>query len=164
MIEVHGDIWEKGLYKDNTGICIPTNLGWKLDGTNVMGKGLAHQAAKKFEWLSKLYGEWCKERDRNCLIYKEIYYSKDPYAPAYLICIPTKPLDEQYPYLSWRQNSDLKLIGESLKQLKTVVRDLKLNKVFIPMLGCGNGGLSEDDVYPLLGRHLMDDRYILVRN
>ena len=87
MIEQKGDIWE--FYHDVRWIVITTNIGWKKDGCNPMGAGIAKQAAEMFPDLPRWYGEKCKKyrSDTAVAVYDE----------AKFFLFPTKPLNEEQP-------------------------------------------------------------------
>ena len=145
MLVATGDIWEfynKGYY-----VVIPTNLGWKRNGANVMGRGLALQAAKLFPDLPQSYGQACQDG------LAKPYYVYEPR----LILLPSKPLDEQNPQLSWTAKASLKLIRSGVSLLGSGL----FQKVAIPIVGCGNGELAPRDIVPVLNG-LLDDRFTLV--
>ena len=149
MIErVIGNIWD---YEADHYIVIPTNIGWRADKTNIMGRGLALQAAKKYPKLPLWYGSECY---LGLAMTPVMVY---PHAP--LILFPVKPLNEKQPWASWKNMADLALIERSAIQLA----DMKLDReVAIPMVGCGNGKLTPEDVRPILDKYLSDEKFLLV--
>jgi len=155
MLEWSGDIWEK--HREGQWVVITTNIGWKKDGTNPMGAGIARTAAELFPELPAWYGAKCRKyrEDTAVTVYK----------PGLFFLFPTKELADQ-PWMSWNADSSLDLIIRSTKQLVMLVDELNkrneyfIPKVIIPMVGCQNGNLDERDVYPILKSHL-DDRFIL---
>lgn len=165
------DIWEMiGI----AWIVIPTNIGYKAKpkgkgakfwsvGPNVMGRGLARDATDKYPEIAQHYGEYC--------------FLKGPDAPvtydlrSRLIFFPVKPMDEEKPWQSWKHKADLDLIRKSAAQLNEMLLPdksapwpnsgpLKTNHIVVPVVGCGNGKLEEDDVIPVLKEEL-DDRHTL---
>lgn len=50
----------------------------------------------------------------------------------------------------WQQGSELPWIEENLKRLKLLCEQYKVVKVAMPWLGCRNGGLTREQVYPLI--------------
>lgn len=160
-----GDFWEE-CDSPQLGvgwIVIPTNIGWKKDGTNPMGRGLAQAAAIRYPWLPALYGEYCRLHE--------------PHAPvtfdmrSRMVLFPTKPMNEQEPGRSWKGPSSLDLIRQSAKELNALLlphkdqvwpmaKPLQTNHVLIPTVGCGSGTLDEDHVVPVLHEEL-DDRHTL---
>lgn len=144
-----GDIWK---YLKTHHIVIPTNIGWKpKDGKNVMGRGLALQAAHKYPYFPLWYGLQCAKSK-----------AKTPvlvYPHEKLVAFPVKPLNEETPWLSWKSKADLGLIERSAKELAA----LKVSgPIAVSMVGCGNGGLEMSDVRPILDKYLSDDRFVLV--
>lgn len=139
-----GDLWD--YHRQGYWVVVTTNIGWKSNGENVMGRGVAAQAAKRFPDLPAWYGELCRkhmERVGICL-----------YNPGRLILFPTKPLDKVNPHLSWRGGSCLRLIETSLIELVKVAADEHLKQIAMSWPGCGNGGLQIAQVKPLLNRYL----------
>ena len=141
-----GNIWDASA---DVAIVIPTNVGWKHNGENVMGRGVARQAATRYWALAEGYGYWCKaEGDR--------LYERVEGDGRRLICFPVKPLALN-PSMSWQQPADLHLLERSAVALAA----LSHRSVWLPLVGCGNGGLNPADVLPILER-LLDDRFTLV--
>jgi hypothetical protein len=143
-----GDIWT---YEKTHLIVIPTNIGWRSGGENVMGRGLALQAARKYPQLPAWYGEQCRRHGAATPV---LCYTDAP-----LILFPVKPLNVAQPWLSWRSGASLVLIEQSAKELAAL--DLSWD-IAVSLVGCGNGGLEMADVRPILDRHLSDKRFVLV--
>lgn len=161
----HGDIWEffdRGCY-----VVIPTNAGWKKNTfstgmLNVMGRGLAWQAKQRYpdsaEWLGQEYFKLAQAKKP----------MGDPewlkaYPGGRLIFLPTKPLNPSTPQLSWKQKSDPIMIEKHLEQLPAFVTKCKIEKVAIPLLGAGNGGLDPEKMKDLIFCKLeKDTRFTLV--
>ena len=148
-----GDIWD--YWDKGYDIVVPVNIGWRRDGSNVMGAGVARQAAARFPRLSDTLGTYhqlMRERSRPL-----------PYAPigtAQIIwCLPVKPLNQDAPWLSWKSEASVPLIESSLQELASAVEPGA--RVALPLVGCGNGGLSRDQVYPVLSQ-ILDRRFTLV--
>lgn len=156
MLRKTGDIWS--YHAEGCWIVITTNIGWRNDGRNPMGAGIAAQAATFFPDLPLWYGHRC------------LKYGKDtavcPYPDAKFILFPTKPLNIENPWLSWQADSDLVLIERSaiqLQKLGEILRNVNENigPIALPMVGCQNGRLLPEVVRPILARRL-DDSFILV--
>lgn len=145
-----GNIWD--WLDQGARIVIPTNIGWKRDGANVMGAGLAKQAAARYPGAAAWYGAWCADHPGEpCVV---------AYPLAPIIFFPTKPLNWQAPYLSWQGSADLATIERSAKALASWPGK---EPVAVPLVGCGNGGLLAADVVPILERCLTKKRFVLVR-
>lgn len=147
-----GDIWE--FHKRKYWVCVPTNIGWTNKGLNVMGAGIAQQAARKFIDLPKWYGRLCKMyKDKVDICF---------YSPSRLIMVPVKPLNHKSPHLSWQGKASLELIEQSLISLMHCLETDNIKPIAIPLLGCGNGKLQPSKVKPLLKKYL-DDRFTIVQ-
>lgn len=142
------DIWK--LVKTHL-IVVPTNLGWDSKGHNVMGKGLAKDAAKRYPSLPSWYGNFCRTKRQ------EAEVTRCPGTP--ILLFPVKPLNAGTPWLSWRSKADLALIERSTRQLSHWSDDVP---IAVPLVGCGAGGLDPADVRPILQRHLMGSQFVLV--
>ena len=155
MLSLIGDIWDQ-YNPPKTAIVIPTNIGWKNNYENVMGAGLAKEASRRFKNLAYRYGRWCNQYGAEA----PVVYAED----LGLILLPTKPLNTKAPYLSWRNSSELPLIEKSLRELVELKpQHPELETIFVPLVGCGNGGLSETDVLPLMSSILVADHFVFVR-
>lgn len=146
---VYGSIWA---YEKTHDLVIPVNIGWrKSDHSNVMGRGLALQGARKYPDFPFWFGLECEARKDET---PTLSYPK-----AHLIAFPVKPLNAAAPWMSWKNKADLELIERSTKQLAVLTVD---RPVAVSMVGCGNGGLEMSEVRPILDRHLSSDRFTLV--
>jgi hypothetical protein len=151
MNTVRGDLWE---YADYGALVITTNIGWCRDGRNPMGRGVALQAAQRVIGLPGWYGKICKERGAATPVVEYAHRGK-----LRLLLFPTKPLDALRPHMSWRNRASLALIERGLAQLAAEYT----TPVFLPLVGCANGGLREEDVLPLLHQYLTADNFTLVQ-
>ena len=157
------DIWEC----DGFGwIVIPTNVGWKKNGSNPMGQGLAEEAAERFPWLPEIYGVYCKLRHDKGEPARTTFDLR-----SRIVLFPTKPLNEETPHVSWRGRATLDRVRLSAQQLNAMLlphkddswpnaKTLHTNHIILPAVGCGMGRLDEDDVLPVLHKEL-DDRHTL---
>jgi hypothetical protein len=147
----YGDLWD---YEKTHLLVIPTNVGWTATGANVMGRGLAKQAADKYPDFPVWYGKVCRQFGSLTPVFR---YPKAP-----LIAFPVKPLNIKSPWLSWKSGASLKLIESSAEALKLSAVELGWERVAVSLVGCGNGGLEMSEVRPILDRHLSDGRFVLV--
>ena len=145
-----GNIWD--FETECTPIVVPTNIGWKSSGVNVMGRGIAKQAAERYPSLALWYGNLCRQHWGGTPVVRHPDYP--------LVLFPTKPLNDTKPYYSWASRSDLELVEKSSKQLAAL--ETTDQHIYVPLVGCGNGGLDVDDVFPVLQKYLNDDRFTLV--
>ena len=145
MKQTTGDLFS---FSTTHKLVIPTNIGWNRQGIGIMGRGVALQAAERNPGFAEWWGKQC-----------QVYLFLTPVLEYNnYVSFPTKPLNEKQPWLSWQNDSTLELVERSTKLLKQCVR----GNVALPLVGCGNGGLSQKDVIPLLKKHLTDDRFLLV--
>lgn len=166
---LEGNIWDLSTPADT--IVIPTNVGWKSsDGKNPMGKGLAFQASKRFRFLPKLYGDFCKK-------YKNLTPILPIRVPRWchiLLLVPTKELNEDKPYLSWHGNTSADALVTRLKQLQHFAQSFVITgetypyytpdrRILVPALGSGHGGLPKGLVETLLTSFLTHPSFIFVK-
>jgi hypothetical protein len=149
MQTLTGDIWTLSTVRD--AIVVSTNVGFKADGKNVMGKGLARQATRRWPILASVYGEFCKEHGAATPIMA--WPVPNSRWCQTLLLYPVKPLLAEAPYLSWRQPASLPLIEFHLPSLNQYATTFD-GRILVPSLGCGNGQLAETDVLPLMERDL----------
>lgn len=122
-------------------VVIPTNGKIKQNGECVMGAGLALQAKDRFPGLSKELGDILSVAG-NHVVYFETYS---------LITFPTKD--------HWKQSSCISLIERSAAELSRLILR---QRVFVPRVGCGLGGLDWSQVKPILQKYLNNERYVLL--
>lgn len=146
---VEGDIWK--VAGDLDYIVVPVNVGWTRELKNVMGRGIARQAAQEDPSLPAWYGGFCQEHGKDTPVTSR----------GRLILFPTKPLNLETPWLSWMSPSRVATIENSLVQLRKWKRPDRRGKIFMPLVGCGNGKLAAAAVLPLLKKYWMN-RYRLV--
>lgn len=166
-----GDIWKLSTKADT--VVIPTNVGWKNDGKNPMGRGLARQAARRWGFLAEMYGTFCQKHGRAtplCVLPMESKWCH------HLILFPTKPLNVEKPYLSWRQDADMALIEVNLLNLQRhastycekadaplYYSESRSRRILVPSVGAGEGGIPEEMIMQLLERHLTHPSFVHVR-
>ena len=130
-------------------VCVTTNGIIKSDGRAVMGAGIAREANERFN-LDLTLAKFLKETGNN--VYDlGIHQNSDSF--MHIISFPTKN--------HWRYKSDLGLIERSAYQLAKLADRMGLTKVYLPPVGCGNGGRNWDtEVSQLL--HSLDERFVVV--
>lgn len=153
MKETRGNIWD---WERTSLVVIPTNIGWRSDGKSVMGAGLAREASLRWHGLAEWYGAFCRRHRSQTPV---VRYEWTP-----LILFPVKPLSSISPSVSWRKFADPELVERSASQLGRWYETTEWRgTIAVPLVGCGNGRLTEDVVIPILRKHLLDDRFVLVR-
>lgn len=155
MNTVKGDIWQ---FSGEHNIVVPTNIGWTGGGKNVMGRGVAKQATERYPDLALWYGRKLYMRLAH-MDYVDAVQIVTLHRYMNLILFPVKPLAKN-PSISWRQNATLVMIQKSA----TLLQDAHLNyptPCYLPLVGCGNGKLRQEDVVPIL-ESILDDQFTLV--
>jgi hypothetical protein len=145
---VLGDLWD--LHAAGAWAVVPTNVGWKSNGDNVMGRGLALEARQRWPDLPAWYGSACR-RGLTGIVY---------HVERRLVMFPTKPLLHRAdPARSWAGRATLLQITRSAEQLRPWLGTSwasQRREVVMPLVGCGNGGLRIKHVVALLQRTLGD--------
>ncbi len=105
----------------------------------IMGRGVALQFKKAFPDNFKFYAQACDSGEVR--LGSMLVYDRDRLTgPHYIINFPTKR--------HWKSKSRLKDIEAGLQDLVKTVRELHLQSIAIPPLGCGLGGLKWSAVRP----------------
>jgi hypothetical protein len=139
MREISGNIWD---YQKTAIVAVTTNGQVDKNGTAVMGRGVAAQAARLFPWFPGRLGACIAESGNH------VHHLGDN-----LVSFPV----EHSPY----EIPDLGLIERSARELAVLADEAGWTTVVVPRPGCGGGGLSWNDVRPLLERHF-DDRFLVI--
>ena len=126
-------------------ICVTTNLGWNKHGHNIMGAGLAKEAARRDPKLPEIYGNFCQE-NRNIQPFPLFKHT----GTRQYVCVPTKALNPNAPHLSWQQDSTLQLVKQSVQQLPDFCAGFATDQVLVVPFGCRNGKLKSEIVLPWL--------------
>lgn len=107
-----------------------------------VGKGLAAEFKRNYPEMFKPYQNICATGK---LVPGKIWLWRS--SSRWILNFPTKR--------HWRNPSKLEWIEAGLVQFGVEYKELGITEIAFPRLGCGNGGLSWDDVRPLMERHLM---------
>jgi O-acetyl-ADP-ribose deacetylase (regulator of RNase III) len=115
----------------------------------VMGKGIALQFRRAYPAMFDAYLADCKA-GRVKLGHMHVYDLGGLVSsgPRWIINFPTKG--------HWKARSRLSDIQSGLTDLKKMIRELGINSIALPPLGCGHGGLSWSDVRPMIELALND--------
>lgn len=138
MIEVQQDLWTV----DADVRCVTTNGTVTADGLNVMGAGCAREAANFYPEAPHTLGALIQVHGNHVYLI----------GPK-LVAFPTKE--------DVRDRSTAGRVWQSAVELVALTNLYGWRKVALPRPGCGLGGLSWDDVRPMLVSSL-DERFILV--
>ena len=107
----------------------------------VMGKGIALQFAKKYPEMLAAYRQACNDgKVRPGSMH--IFDRGDRLQPRYIINFPTKR--------HWRSPSRMEDVKAGLEALAEDIKRLNIRRIALPALGCGNGGLDWNEVFPLI--------------
>jgi hypothetical protein len=150
MLNTNMDIF----YLPNTSeaVCITTNGITDKYGNAVMGKGIALQAKNLFH-CEKLLGSYLKQYGNRCFNLGQYKRDNEIFN---LFSFPTKH--------HWKDISDITLICTSAEQIIQMCDKFNITKCYLPLVGCGAGGLNwEVTVEPWLS-NILDDRFIIVNN
>lgn len=102
-------------------------------GELVMGRGNAREFKQKFPYLPLLIGDSITKELYGCVIFLSVG----------LGCFQTKK--------HWRQPSTLEIIKFSTEYLINWIDDFEFTgNIAMPFPGIGNGGLSKDEVIPII--------------
>lgn len=135
-------------FENNDAICITTNGEIRKDGKAVMGAGNAKFARDTFPGIDATLANYLKQYgNRVYYLGSHVYDQKI----VKLLTFPTKH--------SWRDKSSLELIEQSASQIVRVVDRMGLRRIYVPVPGCGNGGLKWSEVKGILD--ILDDRFIV---
>lgn len=110
----------------------------------VMGKGIALEFKRRYPQMFEEYTRLCKEgivRPGQPYVYTDLVGNR-------VLNFPTKD--------NWRTPSRLSYIRDGLQWFRNHYSDYGIISIAFPPLGCGNGGLSWDDVGPMMYRYLHD--------
>jgi hypothetical protein len=147
MREYPGDLWD--FHAAGCWIGITTNGVVKNDGTNVMGRGTAQQAARKFPALPASLGGRITGAGNHVHVFGHWR----------LFTYPVKT--------HWRDRADLALIRQSAEEVMDWLHDpgiLKLPRLlFLPRPGCGHGQRTWEEVKPVIAPILSDRIVVLER-
>lgn len=125
------------LFKSQTQVLVNT-----VNCVGVMGKGVAQEFKKRYPAMFDDYVARC---EANQMRIGEPYLYRDA-SGAWILNFPTKR--------HWRSPSRVADIEAGLDFLAAHLAQWDIHSIALPPLGCGNGGLSWEEVGPLIYRKL----------
>lgn len=139
-----GNIWD--YLSPRSYLVVPTNGTVTKTGACVMGRGIAHQAAKRYPALPQLLGYQIKTFGNQVYVFR----------PLKLFSFPVKH--------NFYEEADIDLITTSANALQKTVSKIsdRVENIYLPRVGCGNGRLSWDLVGPVIEPILTDPRFVIV--
>lgn len=139
MHEQQIDIW---IFWGTAVIAITTNGSVTRDGHSIPGRGVARVAAERFPDLRHRLGRLLKAGGNH--VYEIL--------PG-LVSFPVEDTPFSQP--------NKQLIRQSVEELRCLADQRDWKRIVVPRPGCGGGGLTWEEVRPLL-EDLFDDRFIVV--
>jgi hypothetical protein len=136
---------------ENTRICIPINCTVKRNGENVMGKGMALEAKRRYPGIAVAIGRMLNLIGRTP--------GTIPPLP-FLMTFPTK-------YNWWDKTANFDLIRMGFRTINTFARQLPNMQFYLPRVGCGKGTgnlLWIETIEPLAMRECPHANIIFVHN
>ena len=128
---VHGNIFESQMQT----LTNPVNC------VGVMGAGLALEFKRRYPKMFTAYQLQCTRKE---LMAGELRLFKE--SNRWILNFPTK--------INWRQPSRLEYIEQGLVRLARDYQSMGIESIALPPLGCGLGGLKQDDVLRLVRQYL----------
>ena len=131
-----------------------------VNTVGIMGKGLASRAKYQFPDVYVHYQDLCRQRKLKMgtpFLYKreenfervlseETKFFVTENGSRWFLLFPTKN--------HWKESSPIEGIENGLQWLLSNYKDLKIESISLPSLGCGLGGLDWKDVGPLMCKYL----------
>lgn len=108
----------------------------------IMGKGIALAFKKQYPLMFKTYAAQCKRKEIK--LGTPVLHQVSPW--RLIVNFPTKG--------HWREKSKIQEVEKGLQVLVARYKEWGITSLAIPPLGCGNGGLEWDDVFPLMRHYL----------
>lgn len=112
----------------------------------VMGKGIALEFKERYRKSYNVYRKACKSGEVSP---GAVFFVPGQKGEPFVIHFPTKD--------HWRDVSQLRWIREGLQDLKSRYRSYGLQRIIMPQIGCGLGGLDWADVKPLIEAAFADE-------
>ena len=112
----------------------------------VMGKGLAKEFKDRYPDMFKAYKELCDRGDFGPSLPFPLYLYKNDDCCTSILLFPTK--------MHWNNPSTLRIIESGLREFVNTYEMHGIKHIAFPALGCGCGGLSWNDVRPLMVKYL----------
>lgn len=153
----NGDIWKNWAPWTalSSVVVVPTNEGWDSNGDNVMGAGVAKDCVRRMAQhdvnIKSLYGRSCH--------YGESFKF---YPEERLLMFPTIKLNPDNPSMSWANGSSYDLIEKNAIYLNYIAERNPSVEFYMPLVGCGCGGLDPNIVEPLLIKRISANNVFLV--
>jgi len=123
-------------------VVITTNGTVKKDGRANLGRGNAREIGAEIGWLAEKLGYLVSHFGNH------VHYIDE--------MIISYPVEE-----TWTAQAELSLVKRSAYELVRLADQNRWEKVYMPLPGCGFGGLRPSDVISMLAP-ILDDRFIIL--
>lgn len=172
MREYIGDMWVFAGTRLQPVVVITTNGFVKRDGSAVMGRGCAAQAAQRWPDIPKQLGHLLQTKGNHVhqLVAPKYTLLTMPVKPVSVVCSAARSNVVRHMRHSfkhgdlvpgWAATADLDMILQSACELIALCdRHPEWTEVLMPQPGCGAGELQWTDVQPELNK-LLDDRFVV---
>jgi O-acetyl-ADP-ribose deacetylase (regulator of RNase III) len=130
------------------GSIFDARLDMLVNPVNCIGldnKGLALEFKHRYRSNSRAYQRACHNHQIRPGL-PHLWPTGQDVPPRYICNFPTKD--------HWQDPSTIKMIEEGLYVMDRAMSALQITSVAVPALGCGLGGLSWEEVEPLIRKHL----------
>lgn len=114
-----------------------------INCVGVMGKGVALVYKLRYPKMYEMYQSFCKQGLIS--VGKLWIYNSEPNVP-WVLNFPTKT--------HWKLPSEMSYITSGLQKFVDTYKEKGITSIAFPMLGTHNGGLSKDDVLPVMISYL----------
>ena len=122
--------------------------------SGAMGKGIALQFKAKFPEMFEQYKALCKDNKYNV---GDVFQYQ--YKDGFVYNLGTQK--------TWWEKAELEYIEESLHRMLEMAEDDGVSEIAMPAIGAGLGGISWDDIKPLISKvasnHPTVDLYVVER-
>lgn len=140
------DIFDFLKTDNNIAICITTNHMLRKNGNAIMGAGIAKAALKYAPDAEITLGKHIQANKLTPCVLLETNNN-------YMLSFTTKN--------DWHDKSKIDIIINSCYGLIELKKQLGIDKIYLPPVGCGCGGLDWNYVKPYL-KDILDDDYIFI--
>jgi len=147
MKEIYGNAWDLFDSGEFKLLFITSNGTIKKNGDGVMGRGIAAECKNRYIGSDSTLGENLRKYG-NCI---NILVSLEDRRKV--VSFPVKH--------NWHETADIELIIRSCREAMCRTANYPEEKFLLPRPGCGNGGLSWEDVKPMI-EPILDDRFYIV--
>lgn len=132
------DFWDVyDIRSDGHMFVIPVNGSTNQQNDAVMGRGLAFDAARRYPFLRTEFGKLLKQQQHVVRVLEDKQF----------LLFPVK--------YKWHETANVELIASSCRQISLLAKFWKYRVLYLPHVGCGNGGLDwKTDVRPVIEQYL----------